>query len=81
MRLRDDVSGHGVDDAEKEANLFAAELLMQDAFVRRALADRDELGLDEDNFIPESPMYASGVPGTGWNSSKPRPSLATSPAI
>jgi Cu/Ag efflux pump CusA len=26
-------------------------------------------------------IYASGVPGTGWNSSKPRPSLATSPVI
>src|SRR5258705_11273415 len=26
-------------------------------------------------------LYASGVPGTGWNSSKRRPSLATSPVI
>ena len=53
VRLRDDASSRGDDDAEKEANLFAAELLMPHNFVRRDLQDRDGLDLYDDDFIPD----------------------------
>ncbi len=53
VRLRDDVSSQGVDDAEKEANLFAAELLMPESFLRHDLAGRTALDLYDDNYIPE----------------------------
>jgi len=53
VRLRDDVSSQGVDDAEKEANLFAAELLMPDAFLKQDLAGRDTLDLYDEKYIPE----------------------------
>jgi Zn-dependent peptidase ImmA (M78 family) len=39
--LRSDVSSHGTDNEEKEANLFAAELLMPANFIAR---DVDEIG-------------------------------------
>jgi Zn-dependent peptidase ImmA (M78 family) len=53
VRLRDDVSSQGVDDAEKEANLFAAELLMPHEFVRRDVAHHNTLDLYDDNFVPQ----------------------------
>ena len=53
MRLRDDVSTMGVDDDEKEANLFAAELLMPESFVRKDLAGYTTLDLYDDDFLPE----------------------------
>ena len=40
VRLRDDESSRGVDDAEKDANLFAAELLMPATFLKSDLAGR-----------------------------------------
>lgn len=52
VRLRNDVSSQGVDDAEKEANLFAAELLMPEQFLRQDLAGRAPLDL-YDGYIPE----------------------------
>jgi Zn-dependent peptidase ImmA (M78 family) len=38
VRLRDDVSSKGTDDAEREANLFAASLLMPKEFLENDLA-------------------------------------------
>ena len=52
IRLRDNLSGRGVDDAEKEANLFAAELLMPEEFLRSDIAGRDEIDLYDENLIP-----------------------------
>ena len=53
VRLRDDLSSQGTDDAEKEANLFAAELLMPEEFLRRDLATRSTLDLYDEEFLPE----------------------------
>lgn len=53
VRLRDDVSSQGIDDAEKEANLFAAELLMPHEFLQSDLAGRTPLDLYDENFVPE----------------------------
>lgn len=53
VRLRDDASSQGVDDAEKEANLFAAELLMPEPFLRRDLAEQHALDLYDERYIPE----------------------------
>lgn len=53
VRLRNDVSSQGIDDAEKEANLFAAELLMPETFLRQDLAGRSALDLHDDSYIPE----------------------------
>jgi len=53
VRLRDDVSSKGVDDAEKEANLFAAELLMPHKLLQSDLAGRTPLDLYDENFVPE----------------------------
>lgn len=53
IRLRDQMSSQGIDEAEKEANLFAAELLMPHEFLRVDLAGRDALDLYDDNVIPE----------------------------
>jgi Zn-dependent peptidase ImmA (M78 family) len=53
VRLRDDVSSQGIDDAEKEANLFAAELLMPEAFLKRDLAGRSAIDLYDVEYIPE----------------------------
>jgi len=53
VRLRDDVSSQGIDDAEKEANLFAAELLMPVGFLRQDLAGRNTLDLYDEDYIPE----------------------------
>lgn len=53
MRLRDDVSSQGVDEDEIEANLFAAELLMPDTFLRRDLSGRRTIDLYDEDVIPE----------------------------
>jgi Zn-dependent peptidase ImmA (M78 family) len=53
FRLRDQTSSQGVDDDEKEANLFAAELLMPHQFLRADLAGADALDLYDDNLIPK----------------------------
>lgn len=52
VRLRSDESSRGVDDYEKEANLFAAELLMPAKFLERDLSGRGRLDLYDDDFIP-----------------------------
>lgn len=52
VRLRDDDSSKGVSDYEKEANLFAAELLMPVHFLEHDLAGRVGLDLHDDGFIP-----------------------------
>jgi len=52
VRLRDDESSRGINDAEKEANLFAAELLMPAAFLRSDLAGHSALDPYDDEFIP-----------------------------
>ena len=53
VRLRDDVSSQGIDDAEKEANLFAAEILMPERFLKGDLADRSAIDLYDEEFLPE----------------------------
>ena len=53
VRLRDQTSSQGIDDEEKEANLFAAELLMPHQFLRADLAGADALDPYDDNLIPE----------------------------
>lgn len=53
MRLRDDTSSQGVEDAEKEANLFAAEILMPGKFLRDDLAAHSTIDLYDEDLIPE----------------------------
>lgn len=48
IRLRDDVSSQGTDHAEREANHFAASLLMPRAFLHADLAGTDYLDLLDD---------------------------------
>jgi len=51
VRLRSDESSKGTDIDEKEANLFAAELLMPKAFVDRDVADIQAVDLTDENTI------------------------------
>ncbi|MEA2878511.1 MAG: hypothetical protein QOF14_3707 [Hyphomicrobiales bacterium] len=51
VRLRDDVSSQGIDDAEREANFFAASLLMPKEFIKNDLADEDDVDLLDDEFL------------------------------
>ncbi|MNC97496.1 hypothetical protein D3C83_151680 [compost metagenome] len=53
IRLRDDVSSQGTDHAEREANYFAASLLMPKAFLKSDLAGTDSLDLLDDDFLHE----------------------------
>ena len=53
VRLRNDVSSQGIEDVEKEANLFAAELLMPETLLLQDLAGRNALDLHDDRYIPE----------------------------
>jgi Zn-dependent peptidase ImmA (M78 family) len=53
VRLRDDTSSQGIDEAEKEANLFAAELLMPEEFLKKDLAGRSTLDLYDEDYIPQ----------------------------
>lgn len=53
VRLRDDISSQGIDDAEKEANLFAAELLMPEKFLKHDLARHIPLDLYDEGAIPD----------------------------
>lgn len=52
VRLRDDTSSQGVDDAEKEANLFAAELLMPEKFLKLDLASHRMIDIHDESLIP-----------------------------
>jgi len=51
VRLRNDESSKGTDNDEKEANLFAAELLMPKAFVEKDIADIQTVDLMEEKTI------------------------------
>lgn len=51
VRLRDDVSSKGIDDAEREANLFAASLLMPKEFLEKDLAKEDYVDILDDSFL------------------------------
>jgi len=51
VRLRDDVSSQGTDEAEREANFFAASLLMPKEFLETDLASEDSVDLLDDDFL------------------------------
>ena len=51
VRLRDDVSSHGTDESEREANLFAATLLMPKEFLEADLASEEYVDLLDDGFL------------------------------
>jgi Zn-dependent peptidase ImmA (M78 family) len=52
VRLRSDVSSQGVDEAEQEANFFAASLLMPKEFIERDLAHEEYVDIfDDDDFL------------------------------
>jgi Zn-dependent peptidase ImmA (M78 family) len=51
VRLRDDVSSQGIDEAEREANFFAASLLMPKEFLEADLAGEDDVDLLDDDFL------------------------------
>jgi Zn-dependent peptidase ImmA (M78 family) len=60
LRLRDDQSAKGEDDHEREANLFAAELLMPARFIELDVASflKDEPNLlDDDVLVPLAKKY------------------------
>jgi Zn-dependent peptidase ImmA (M78 family) len=51
VRLRDDVSSQGTDEAEREANLFAASLLMPTEFLEADLASEEYVDLLDDGLL------------------------------
>jgi Zn-dependent peptidase ImmA (M78 family) len=51
VRLRNDVSSQGTDEAEQEANFFAASLLMPREFLKKDLATEEYVDLLDDNFL------------------------------
>lgn len=51
VRLRDDVSSQGTDEAEREANLFAATLLMPKEFLEADLQSEEYVDLLDDDFL------------------------------
>ncbi|MCI0420615.1 MAG: ImmA/IrrE family metallo-endopeptidase [Acidobacteria bacterium] len=53
VNLRDDASSLGIDEDEKEANLFAAEILMPASFLEKDLARLDLLDEDANGEILE----------------------------
>jgi len=53
VRLRDDVSSQGTDDDEREANFFAASLLMPKQFLEEDLASEEFVDLLDDDFLSE----------------------------
>jgi Zn-dependent peptidase ImmA (M78 family) len=53
VRLRDDKSSQGVDDDEREANLFAASLLMPRRFLEQDLEGEDYVNLLDDDFLSD----------------------------
>lgn len=53
VRLRNDKSSEGVDEAEIEANLFAAELLMPAQFIAQDLEEIEEIDLQDDWTVEE----------------------------
>jgi len=53
VRLRDDFSSQGIDEAEREANLFAASLLMPKRFLERDLEGEEYVNLLDDNLLTD----------------------------
>lgn len=53
VRLRDDVSSQGTDEAEREANLFAASLLMPRHFLEQDLEGEEYVNLLDGDFLSE----------------------------
>jgi len=51
VRLRSDVSSQGTDEAEQEANFFAASLLMPKEFIERDLADEEYVDIFDDDAL------------------------------
>jgi Zn-dependent peptidase ImmA (M78 family) len=51
VRLRNDVSSQGTDEAEREANFFAASLLMPKDFLESDLVGEDYFDLLDDAFL------------------------------
>ena len=51
VRLRDDVSSQGTDEAEREANFFAASLLMPREFLESDLEGEDYVDLLDDEML------------------------------
>lgn len=53
VRLRNDVSSQGTDEAEQEANYFAASILMPREFLERDLEKKEYFDLLDDDSIRE----------------------------
>ena len=53
VKFRDNVSAQGSDIEEKEANLFAAELLMPYEFLKRDLAGKEKIDIVDDQLLQE----------------------------
>ncbi|MBK8091523.1 MAG: ImmA/IrrE family metallo-endopeptidase [Verrucomicrobiaceae bacterium] len=51
VRLRNDVSSQGTDEAEQEANFFAASLLMPREFLKKDLENEEYVDLLDDDFL------------------------------
>ena len=51
VRLRSDASSQGTDEAEQEANFFAASLLMPREFIERDLVNEEYVDLLDDDFL------------------------------
>ncbi len=51
VRLRDDTSSQGTDEAEREANFFAASLLMPRQFLAKDLESKEYVDLLDDTFL------------------------------
>jgi Zn-dependent peptidase ImmA (M78 family) len=51
VNLRDDIASKGTDTEEKEANLFAAELLVPNSFLRKDLREHGTLDLGDERAI------------------------------
>jgi Zn-dependent peptidase ImmA (M78 family) len=53
LRLRDDVSSQGTDEAEREANFFAASILMPRRFLEEDLVHEESVDLLDDDFLSD----------------------------
>jgi Zn-dependent peptidase ImmA (M78 family) len=53
IRFRDDLSSQGTDSGEREANYFAAELLMPLKFLESDLENKEVIELHDDKFLDE----------------------------
>ena len=51
VRLRNDVSSQGTDETEREANYFAASLLMPEKFLEKDLKDEEYGDLFDEDFL------------------------------